>query len=69
MRSWPSIWAAGPSSSSTAGATDSRRTPGRPPPSDAYAAPRGYSVIPEADVQAVAGAEIWNGDLRETGEG
>ena len=41
----------------------------RPPPSDAYAAPRGYSVIPEADVQAVAGAESWNGDLRETGEG
>ena len=41
----------------------------QPPPSDAYAAPRGYSVIPEADVQALAGAESWNGDLRETGEG
>ena len=39
-----------------------------PPPEDAYAAPRGYSVIPEADVQAVAGAETWNGELRETGE-
>ncbi len=34
-----------------------------PPPEDAYAAPRGYSVIPEADVQAVAGVETWNGDL------
>ena len=39
-----------------------------PPPEDAYAAPRGYSVIPEADVQAVAGVETWNGELRETGE-
>ena len=41
----------------------------RPPPSDTYAAPQGYSVIPEADVRLEPGAEAWNGDLRETGEG
>ena len=41
----------------------------RPPPSDAYSAPQGYSVVPKADVQAAAGAEAWNGELRETGEG
>ncbi len=41
----------------------------QPPPSDAYAGPRGYSVVPEADVRAVAGAESWNGDLSETGVG
>ena len=41
----------------------------RPPPSDAYAAPQGYSVVPEADVRMEAGEEAWNGELRETGEG
>ena len=40
----------------------------RPPPSDAYSAPIGYSAVPEADVQVAAGAEAWNGELRETGE-
>ena len=41
----------------------------RPPPSGAYAAPRGYSVVPEADVRVEAGVDAWNGVLRETGEG
>ena len=41
----------------------------QPLPSGAYAAPRGYSVVPEADVRVEAGVEAWNGVLRETGEG
>ncbi len=41
----------------------------QPPPADAYAAPQGYSVVPEADVRVEAGVEAWNGELRETGEG
>ena len=44
--------------------THARRTP----PSDAYSAPIGYSVVPEADVRVEPGAEAWNGELRETGE-
>ena len=39
-----------------------------PPPSDAYSAPVGYSVVPEADVRMEPDAEAWNGELRETGE-
>ena len=39
-----------------------------PPPSDAYSAPIGYSVVPEADVRAEPDTEAWNGELRETGE-
>ena len=40
----------------------------RPPPCDAYSAPQGYSVVPEADVRLEPGAEAWNGELQETGE-
>ncbi|MCZ0933636.1 MAG: S24 family peptidase [Gemmatimonadetes bacterium] len=40
----------------------------RPPPSDAYSAPIGYSAVPEADVRMEPDAEAWNGELRETGE-
>ena len=40
----------------------------RPPPSDAYSAPIGYSAVPEADVSMERAAEAWNGELRETGE-
>jgi len=39
-----------------------------PPPADAYSAPVGYSVVPEADVRLDPGTEAWNGALRETGE-
>ena len=41
----------------------------RPPPSVAYSAPQGYSIVPEADVRAEPDAEAWAGELRETGEG
>ena len=60
--------AAGPNSSSTAGASGSRRTlGGRRPPTPT---PRriGYSAVPEADVRVEPGAEPWNGEPRETGE-
>ena len=40
--------------------------PKRPPPSGTYSAPKGYSVVPEADVRPAAGAGAWNGDLQET---
>ena len=46
-------------------ATHARRPP---PPEDAYSAPHGYSIVPEADVRAEPDAEAWNGELRETGE-
>ena len=39
----------------------------RPPPSDAYAAPVGYSAVPEADVRMEPDVEAWNGELRVTG--
>ena len=38
------------------------------PPDDAYSAPQGYSIVPEADVRAEPDAEAWSGELRETGE-
>ena len=39
------------------------------PPGDAYAAPIGYSAVPEADLRAEPDAEEgWNGELRETGD-
>ena len=40
----------------------------RPPPSDAYSAPIGYSAVPEADLRMEPDGEAWNGELRETGE-
>ena len=40
----------------------------RPPPSDAYSAPIGYSAVPEAGGRMEPDAEAWNGELRETGE-
>jgi len=40
----------------------------RPPPSDAYSAPIGYSAVPEADVRMEPDAEALHGELRETGE-
>ena len=39
------------------------------PPDDAYAAPIGYSAVPEADLRVEPDAEEpWNGELRETGD-
>ena len=39
------------------------------PPDDAYAAPIGYSAVPEADLREEPDAEeTWNGELRETGD-
>ena len=39
------------------------------PPDDAYAAPIGYSAVPEADLREEPYAEeAWNGELRETGD-
>ena len=38
------------------------------PPDDAYAAPIGYSAVPEADLREEPDAEPWNGELRVTGD-
>ena len=39
------------------------------PPDDAYAAPIGYSAVPEADLREEPDAEeAWNGELRVTGD-
>ena len=45
-----------------------RGTPPGRPPSSPYAAPKGYSVVPEIDVRAAAGAGAWNEELEEIKE-
>ena len=40
----------------------------RPPPPGPYAAPKGYSVVPEIDVRAAAGAGAWNEESEDMKE-
>ena len=42
-----------------------RRTRPKPTPPSPYAAPRGYSAVPEIDVRASAGPGAWNDEFEE----
>ena len=42
-----------------------RRARPKPAPASPYAAPRGYSAVPEIDVRASAGPGTWNAELEE----